>query len=41
MIVYLIFDVDYEENWFKLILIVYVNLWVVRNLMVVLFWYWE
>ncbi|MDE5083042.1 MAG: transposase [Trichodesmium sp. St18_bin1] len=34
-------DVDHEENWFKLTLIAYVNLWAARNLTVVLPRHWE
>ncbi|NES72971.1 MAG: hypothetical protein F6K24_51135 [Okeania sp. SIO2D1] len=34
-------DVEHEENWFKLTLIAYVNLWVARNLAVVLPHAWE
>ena len=29
-------DVEHEENWFKLTLIAYVNLWTARNLAIVL-----
>ena len=34
-------DVDHEENWLKLTLIAYVNLWAARNLTVVLPRHWE
>ena len=34
-------DVEHEENWFKLTLLAYVNLWVARNLAVVLPRPWE
>ncbi|NEP91429.1 MAG: transposase [Okeania sp. SIO2C2] len=34
-------DVQHEENWFKLTLIAYVNLWTARNLAVVLPHHWE
>lgn len=34
-------DVEHEENWFKLTLLAYVNLWVSRNLAVVLPRPWE
>ena len=34
-------DVEHEENWFKLTLIAYVNLWAARNLAVVLPHAWE
>lgn len=34
-------DVEHEENWFKLTLIAYVNLWTARNLAIVLPHAWE
>jgi hypothetical protein len=34
-------DVEHEENWFKLTLIAYVNLWAARNLALVLPRPWE
>ncbi|NEO55840.1 MAG: hypothetical protein F6K54_23885 [Okeania sp. SIO3B5] len=34
-------DVEHEENWFKLTLIAYVNLWAARNLAIVLPHAWE
>ncbi len=34
-------DVNHEENWFKLILLAYVNLWSARNLALVLPRPWE
>ena len=34
-------DIEHEENWFKLTLIAYVNLWAARNLAFVLPRPWE
>ena len=34
-------DVKHEENWFKLTLLAYVNLWAARNLAIVLPRPWE
>lgn len=41
MATYLTPDVNHEENWFKLTLLAYVNLWSARNLAVVLPRPWE
>ena len=41
MVAYLTPDVNHEENWFKLTLLAYVNLWSARNLAVVLPRPWE
>ncbi len=41
MVAYLTPDVNHEENWFKLTLLAYVNLWSARNLAVILPRPWE
>ncbi len=41
MTAYLTPDVKHEENWFKLTLLAYVNLWSARNLAVILPRPWE